>query len=226
MHVIVKSYIKSSFTGINAVTHRGEPDRNILKNGWMPELQQRYIIPWITHSLHLCTHTHTHTLPHVHPHTHMFTFSQKPKCILIHTHNQSSTIPLCWSHKSVPFLRGALPATNSTLPVCDPWMCWKRKCLTYYPFLLMLPISSYVEYGPCTVNASLYLWGKCWKNVAVRLWKLRHLKQHVCSVDLVFFLSVSFYSHLQDAMDSFLLWRSIRENINLLEWHLIPSLGR
>lgn len=168
------------------------------------------------HPLFTLIHTHTHFLPHVHPHTHMFTFSQKPKCILIHTHNQSSTIPLCWSHKSVPFLRGALPATNSTLPVCDPCMCWKRKCLTYYPFLLMLPISSYVEYGPCTVNASLYLWGKCWKNVAVRLWKLRHLKQHVCSVDLVFFLSVSFYSHLQDAMDSFLLWRSIRENINLL----------
>lgn len=180
----------------------------------------------LNHPLFTLIHTHTHFLPHVHPHTHMFTFSQKPKCILIHTHNQSSTIPLCWSHKSVPFLRGALPATNSTLPVCDPCMCWKRKCLTYYPFLLMLPISSYVEYGPCTVNASLYLWGKCWKNVAVRLWKLRHLKQHVCSVDLVFFLSVSFYSHLQDAMDSFLLWRSIRENINLLEWHLIPSLGR
>lgn len=115
------------------------------KNGWMPELQRRYIIswplPWIT------LYTHTHTLIYVQVLKNALTH------ILTHAHKPFPALPLRWNCRSVPFLHGALPAPLSTLPVCDPCVCWKRKHLTSCPFLLVRShrISSYAEYGPSTV---------------------------------------------------------------------------
>lgn len=81
--------------------------------------------PWITH-----IHIYVHILRYAHSHTH------------------SHASPLHWKCRSVPFLHGALPATHSTLLVCDPDMCWKGKYLTSCHFLLVPShrVSSYVEH--------------------------------------------------------------------------------
>lgn len=186
------------------------------KNGWMPELQQRHptSFPRLHHeTLTLYTLAHSLFSTHTHTNTH-YSYVLILRNAQTHTHKPSPALSLRWNYRSVPFPHGALPATHSTLPVCDPSMCWKRKHLTYCPLLLMCShrLSSYAEYGLSTVNTPLSLWGRL-----------------TCLLNLIFdvFLSsVSFYSHPWAAMDSFLLWRSIRENINLRDWHLIPSLGR
>lgn len=157
-----------------------------------------YTLPLFSHT-HTCTYTRSY----------MLTYSETPKQTLSHTHEPSPALPLRWNCRNMPFPHGALPATHSTLPVCDPWMCWKRKHLTYCPFLLMLShrITSYVEYRPSTVNAPLCLWGKRWRNAAVCLWKLlvarfesvrvrRRLTHVPNSIFNTFLSSVSFYSHL------------------------------
>lgn len=150
-----------------------------------------------------------------------------------YTHKPSPALPLVWKCRSVPFVHGKLPATHSTLPVYDPPHVLKEEAFTLLTFSADARwVSSYAERGPSVVNRPLCLGEKCWRNVSRCLWKLLHL-MWVCGVDShafwkfdIFLSSVSFYSHLWAAMDSFLLWRSIRENINLQDWHLIPSLGR
>lgn len=134
------------------------------------------------------------------------------------THTQAlPALPVCWNYGSVPFLCGALPATHTTLPKCDLALCWKRKHLTFCPLLLMClyRILSYAEYRLSTVHTPHSLWK--------RFTRLSELDISCFAFQCVLFF---FFSNLCSGIDSFLLWRSIRENINLQDWHLIPSLGR
>lgn len=72
--------------------------------------------------------------------------------------------------RSVPFQRGALPATHSTLPVNDPPYVPKKETFTLLPFSAdARRVSSYAERGPSAVNRPLCLAEKCRRNVSMKI---------------------------------------------------------
>lgn len=150
-----------------------------------------------------------------------YTLTQLPQILIeMSTHTLAQALPalpVCWNYRSVPFLCGALLATHTALPKCDLAAFWKRKHLTFFPLLPMClhRILSYAEYGLSTVNTPHSFWK--------RFTRLSELDVSRFALQWVLFF---FFPNLCSAMDSFLVWHSIRENIHLQDWHLIPSLGR
>lgn len=67
---------------------------------------------------------HTQSFSNIHTYTQIWPHTSKH--MITHTHKRDATLPLHWSTSIVPFLHGALPATHSTLPECDPHVLKKE----------------------------------------------------------------------------------------------------
>lgn len=125
-----KQHTKSSYTP-EWVSPRESLIETSSKNGWMPKESHHHPSAFIKLLTHFITLFHTYMHVHTYTPNHAFMYLKTPTPT-----SHPLLLYLAVTVEVLPFPYGLQPSTHSTLAVCDPWMCWKRKHLTSWPFLL------------------------------------------------------------------------------------------